>query len=202
MFDKVMFIGHYHKGVLEMTEDRRVKHSKARIQTAMIDCLFQVSLDKVTVKMICDVADLNRSTFYAHYSDPLAVYEWIERETVKDMTGYVINLEGKKFSYFDLLNRVLEYASMHKRTILALLKTNSAAFKQINMEFLQRQDIWDASMNESDKSYAEEYHYSGMQSVICKWLSEGERESVGHMAALIFGLTNLNQLGSDVERNS
>lgn len=172
-----------------MPEDRRKKHSRERICNAMIDCLFQVSLDRVTVKMICAAADINRSTFYAHYPDPLSVYEQIEREAVDKMENHVASMKLNKITYNTLLVQIFEYVKQNDRTILALLKTNSESFKRANLELLRKQGVWHFDEAITDLEYTEEYFVSAIQSVIYKWLSTSGKESPEHMADLIYKLT-------------
>ncbi|WP_286946022.1 TetR/AcrR family transcriptional regulator [Acetobacterium sp. UBA5834] len=35
-------------------------------------------ISKISVKMICETADINRSTFYAHYADQYALLTQLE----------------------------------------------------------------------------------------------------------------------------
>lgn len=41
--------------------------SKTKIQNALVDCLNKTRMSSMSVKMICDEAQVNRSTFYRHY---------------------------------------------------------------------------------------------------------------------------------------
>lgn len=46
-----------------MVDDKRTRHTKERIRSAMLTCLETTTLDRITVMQICKVADINRSTF-------------------------------------------------------------------------------------------------------------------------------------------
>ena len=50
-----------------MEENRRVKLTKKLIQDAFLELLEKRPLSKINVTEICRLADVNRSTFYAHY---------------------------------------------------------------------------------------------------------------------------------------
>ncbi len=52
-----------------MAEDRRVKRSQQALQDALIELLSRRALQDITVNAIAEQADVNRSTFYAHYVD-------------------------------------------------------------------------------------------------------------------------------------
>ena len=44
-------------------EDRRVRLTKQAIRESLIELMQEYPIAKISVKMICDTADINRSTF-------------------------------------------------------------------------------------------------------------------------------------------
>ena len=78
-----------------MPEDRRVRKTRQRIQEAMLRCLQTTPLQSVTVKAICAEADINRSTFYAHYADPFVLYEELQAKTVEELSHSLDHLAGE-----------------------------------------------------------------------------------------------------------
>ena len=51
------------------TEDRRVRKTKKQLRSALTSLLLEKDISRVTVRDVADLADVNRGTFYAHYSD-------------------------------------------------------------------------------------------------------------------------------------
>lgn len=49
--------------------NRQYKGSDVRMKQAMLELMNLLPFDKITVRLICEKAEVNRSTFYAHYSD-------------------------------------------------------------------------------------------------------------------------------------
>lgn len=76
-------------------EDRRVRITKAAIRESLIELMSTYPLSKVSVKMICEKADINRSTFYAHYQDQYDLLHKIQKEVIADIRTY---LAGKTFT--------------------------------------------------------------------------------------------------------
>ncbi len=61
-------------------ENRRVRMTKQLIKDAFLDLLEQKDLKKISVTAICETADVNRSTFYNYYSDPIDLLNEIEQD--------------------------------------------------------------------------------------------------------------------------
>ncbi len=49
--------------------DRRIKRTKTNIYTALTALLFERDIRNITVKELCEKADVNKSTFYLHFMD-------------------------------------------------------------------------------------------------------------------------------------
>ena len=49
--------------------DRRVKYTKMVLEDSFIKLLEKKDISQISITEICDNADINRATFYAHYSD-------------------------------------------------------------------------------------------------------------------------------------
>ena len=50
-------------------EDRRTAYSKKVIRESLLELMQEKPLNKITVREICEKADVNRSTFYVYYMD-------------------------------------------------------------------------------------------------------------------------------------
>lgn len=60
--------------------DARVRYTKRALKESFLTLLAEKPVNRITVKEVCELAELNRATFYAHYSDCFALLESIERE--------------------------------------------------------------------------------------------------------------------------
>lgn len=54
--------------------NKQFRSSDVRMKQAMLELMNTTPFDKITVRLICDRAQVNRSTFYAHYAD---IYDMI-----------------------------------------------------------------------------------------------------------------------------
>ena len=63
-----------------MSTDRRIRYTKMVLRQALLEILQEKSIDQVTVKEICERADVNRSTFYVHYGSPQGLLDDIQQQ--------------------------------------------------------------------------------------------------------------------------
>ena len=63
---------------MEQKESRRVTMTKLLLKTALIELMQEKPFPQITIKELCERADLNRTTFYLHYADQTAVLREIE----------------------------------------------------------------------------------------------------------------------------
>lgn len=75
-----------------MEEKRRNKNavrSRRMITNAYLELINEMPMEKVTVTKIVERADLNRSTFYAHFTCPQDVMNSIEKDAVDHLLKFV-----------------------------------------------------------------------------------------------------------------
>mgnify|MGYP000009493868 CR=1 FL=1 len=53
----------------KIKNDRRIRRTRAAIQSAFLKLIFEKDLNRITIKELCERADINKSTFYLHYQD-------------------------------------------------------------------------------------------------------------------------------------
>lgn len=67
--------------------DKRIEKTKHGIFNAFIELRAKKSLERISVKELCELANINKSTFYAHYLDIYDLSDKIENE----ITSQIIN---------------------------------------------------------------------------------------------------------------
>lgn len=70
-------------------DNRRVHYTKAALRQSLISHLKEKPIDRITVKEICETADLNRGTFYAYYGSPAELLGEIENSFYEDILASV-----------------------------------------------------------------------------------------------------------------
>ena len=69
--------------------DRRVRKTKAQLRAGLARLMQKKSIKEITVKELVDEVDINRSTFYLHYSDIYQMLESIENELMDEIAQVI-----------------------------------------------------------------------------------------------------------------
>lgn len=74
--------------------DARVRYTQRMIKESFLSLLKEKPINKITVKEVCELAELNRATFYSHYSDCFALMESIEQELLNAFGQSLCLIDG------------------------------------------------------------------------------------------------------------
>ena len=78
--------------------DIRIEKTERAIKQAFMELRAQKPLEKIRVKELCDLACINKSTFYAHYQDIYALATLLEDEMVEVVVASLPNLTASDVS--------------------------------------------------------------------------------------------------------
>lgn len=65
--------------------DARIKYTKKAIRESFLQLLKKNPLSKITVKAICDIAEINRATFYKYYDNAYDLLDKMELELLDNL---------------------------------------------------------------------------------------------------------------------
>lgn len=174
--------------------DRRVKYTKMVIKDSLIMLLQQKPLTKISVKEICQHADINRATFYAHYSDPYDLLQQLELEIIAEINQYLsgYDFRNNKDAPIEVTENILEYIKQNAELFDLLLNSDGAKkFQQVIIDIIGQQHFTssidpDGDVNEA--TYIFQFLASGSVGIIQKWLADGMKKPVKEVVALILRL--------------
>ena len=103
-------------------DNRRKNYTRRVIRESFLVLLIRKPLPQITVKEICEVADINRATFYAFYDGIQALKESLEDELIQDLEGLkslIVN------SDLELTKKTMSLVLAKKELCQALLGPNN-----------------------------------------------------------------------------
>ena len=167
--------------------DRRVKLTILILQNALIEAMQKNHISKISVKMLCEMADINRSTFYAHYKDP---YDLLEHTYVEVIENIKKHLERQQYNEkkpisFQTMVGILEYVRENADLFKALLSTNCDIDIQRKIMYVVMNYHPYEELDERTKAYLSAFGLNGCVSILQLWLKDGMPESTTRMAEII-----------------
>ncbi|MEV5026665.1 TetR/AcrR family transcriptional regulator [Paenibacillus sp. LPE1-1-1.1] len=76
-------------------QDRRISRTRQMIQESMIVLILEKGFEKISVKDIADHANVNRSTFYAHFQDKFELLDKVIEEKLLVLSDSLHNVNNR-----------------------------------------------------------------------------------------------------------
>lgn len=98
--------------------------TKKLLKESVFELMEQKPLNKITIKEICENADVNRTTFYKYYGDQYMLVKDAEDELLKKTSEFLKSLSTDE-EKVKLLEEFLSYVKANGDTFRILLDRNS-----------------------------------------------------------------------------
>lgn len=171
--------------------NQRVRLTKRLFHESMLCLLNKESVDKVTVKELCDQAELNRTTFYLHYNSPEAILLEMETELVEDTQKYLSEIRNDA-NTLELLVKLLEYIKENRSEFDALLfKPGRDPYRQQFFEkvFPFLLPKFETKIEKKIRTYVNSYLTSGAFAVVYTWSLNNYVLSSEEVAEMVYTLS-------------
>ncbi|WP_418199091.1 TetR/AcrR family transcriptional regulator [Alkalihalobacterium sp. APHAB7] len=175
--------------------DRRKKYTRMVLKESLMQMLKEKAISSITIKELCEVADINRSTFYSHYSDQYDLLHQIEEEIIQDMTETLTSYNyNEDEEALKMTEKLLEYVATNSDSFLTLFSEhgNSTFQKRVMMlahEVTVKNMMSTHEVGTKLSDYLTLFAISGSINVIQEWLKNGMDKTPKEMAELIIKLT-------------
>ena len=100
--------------------NNRIEKTKQSIYNAFIDLRSKKNLEKITIKELCETAQINKSTFYVYYRDIYDLSDKIEDEIVSEVIRS-LDTTGKIFENSAELSKSLFYAYTAQTSLISVI---------------------------------------------------------------------------------
>ena len=172
---------------MEKKEDRRVSMTKRMLKETLTEMLREMDIYHISIRDLCQRADINRSTFYKYYGNQF--------DLLADMENDLLVFLSKTIAEFaDNPGKIIEnscrYMEQHLEFGRLIVNNNVdplfpqklfslAAIREVSLqEFSGLQD-------ESSMEYLYNYVTYGAYRIICVWLNKEQREPPEKIADLL-----------------
>lgn len=175
--------------------NQRTRLSKMLFKNALMDLLKEKgSINKVSVRELCDRAELNRSTFYAHYQEPNDLLIEIETELLDATEEHLkkIGAENEIGAHKYILS-FLQYIRQNDKPFRALLidstdpEFRSRFMQQTIIQFVENLRI---VLPKGLEQYIFSYILNGSTGIIIQWIRSDYAADENEIVNLLFSINN------------
>lgn len=179
----------------ETSINRKIRYTRMVLKDSLLEIMKEKPISKITVKEICEKADINRATFYSHYSDPYDLLHKIESETLEwaEKMVTILLAQTDEREMIKIIENILEYIVDNKKHIQILMSEQGDINfqKQLLSMIYNRCGISPAIENNTGSS-SDEYYFvfvvNGSVGLIQYWLKSGLNRSAREMAEIIYNM--------------
>ncbi len=165
---------------MNVKNNKRKQQSREKIEKVFIELLQTKEITQITVSDICKRTELNRSTFYANYTD---IYELAD--TIRESLEQEVNVLYEN----DMINncftdykRLFEHIKDNQIFYKTYFKLGYDNEHYVNLSMLNPDNKY---LPEKNLEYHIEFHKAGLNAIIKKWLNNGCKETPQEMAEII-----------------
>ncbi len=180
----------------EIKENRKIRYTKMVLQDSLFELMEKKSITKITIKELCENADINRTTFYAHYKDQYDLLYSIENEVLSWIKESLSNLICKrdKNERRKALEKIFQYVVDNSRHLQILMSEQGDIDfqKKIFILIYQECGILPATEKGMDLGVGEDYFIfavNGSVGLLQHWLKNGINRSARKMAEIVDDMT-------------
>ena len=177
---------------MEQKKDRRIRKTRAQLQNGLAKLMKTKSINEITVKELVDEVDINRSTFYLHYTDIYNLLEDIENRLMdeilrvidshKNVTdGGLLSIFTDIFSIIDA-NRDICSALIGEKGDMAFVQRMEDIIASHGVHDLMNQFM----LPERPIHYMISFSMSGCIGMLKEWLSTENSEPPEYMANVAY----------------
>ena len=164
--------------------NQRFRDNEKKIEVCFINMLNSTDISKITVRSICEEAGINRTTFYAHYTD---IYDLLDKLELKMRARIIAQYEEMSpeeivsatpeylipFLTFIKENQLFYKACLHKRTEFPI----KTGFEALWNTVVKPRCIKRGITSEEEMMYYFVFYQAGYTMCMKRWVDNGCKES-------------------------
>lgn len=180
---------------MNVKDNQRTRLSKKLFQNAVLELLEEKGgIEKISVRELCARAELNRSTFYAHYSEPRDILAEAEEEILSETAEHIRKIGAEKTGGgTEFLLSFFRYIRENDRIFRVLLVTAAdPAFKSrfMQISLLNLFEHLQVDVDAEKQQYIYSYLLNGSFGVITQWIRSDYAVPVPEIVELMFTLNS------------
>lgn len=178
---------------MKQKENQRIALTKRLLKENLLQLMSGKSIQKITVRELCEAAEINRSTFYNHYGCPADVLLEIENGVVADLEElWQREGAGKNWPLNKRVEALCSYV-LDNQNLFRLLLQNSdtnSGFASLLMNAahvrMTYEQLFSYSKDDDSKRLMITFLNNGTYYLIRQWLLESIPKTPKEMGELVY----------------
>jgi AcrR family transcriptional regulator len=179
-------------------ENRKARYTRMVLRESLMELMKTKPISLISVKEICALADISRSTFYTHYTDQHDLLQNIEEEMLIFFDS-ILNkntfYKNDRHGALQMLEEILQHIADNNKSVYVLFSENgNVNFLKTFFSSLYRKNIFkyltDKLPDEQTKEYYFMFFVTGTIGIIYHWINNSMNKSIHELAKLIINLTS------------
>ena len=176
---------------------RKIRYTKMVLRDSLMELMKTHSILSITIKDICELADISRSTFYAHYRDQYDLLRKIEEETLayfEDMLNKYRDIKSREETR-RMVEEMLTYIANNSNSIQVLLSENGdidfqkKMFQHFTGHTQIKRYISEKQKDDELKNYFSVFMVHGSIGMVQHWLKNDPSMPVPKLARMLLKWT-------------
>lgn len=168
---------------MNTSNNKRYKQNSKKIEEAFLSLIKNKDYQNITITELCKKANVNRSTFYAHYDDINDLIIKIESKFAHSMSEiFNHGMRQEHQAFVEMFEFIKENRDFYREFLN--ISNTSLAEKTTQSKILA--NIKDTiNVNELEIFYRGHFFGAGLKAICKLWLERGCKESPKQMAELL-----------------
>ncbi len=172
-----------------------VKRTKKAFETSLVQLSEELPLNKITVKQLCERAQLSRNAFYFHYKDINDLIADIENSVISEAEQLLVSLEEIGFpkNVYATVDGLIDIFYRRKDTCMMLFdKTSNSITLRLNEMFCDFNYRYFREYHNTDDRVNYDFFYmflsNGFYGLLRYWFKNYDKMTKNEVTALAYVL--------------
>lgn len=179
----------------------RVERTKKRVHEALLELLRKGDINRISIRELCSLAEINRTTFYNHYGSQYDVLNEMAEEYIRNTSLDVMNEIASGRNIAEALKEALKYMQDHLSFAQILLDAGHYDLMGYLLKYMPRFDEMvmrnlPAGIEEDEKRAIAVFTEYGAVRLLKEWIMAGCLKSPQEEAELILRIAG-REIGNE-----
>ncbi len=171
-------------------ENQRVRLTKKMLADSLLYWMQQKPIEHITIKEICEHAELNRSTFYLHYTDQYDLLTAVENTVISDTMECFASVSPDASTRQFIMTFLSHVQTNRVLFQTTLCQPNRESFRKrfINESLVYLREGIGLTSGSQEEQYALTFLLRGSLAMIQQWIESDFSMPMNTLANLIYRL--------------